>query len=108
MAAQRRLAAHDVSEARFFDARFGEQQRAVGEIERGEPHLAPGWRRRAGRQCSRPAIIRCSTKKSSSSKSKTMRLPRRDSLRTGEPSAFRGGSTERSKNGLPRRTRCNA
>ena len=62
--------------------------------------LAPG-----ARQCSRPAIMRCSTSHRSPSRPMAMRLPTRLSSRTRRPFASeRGGSAVRSRKGLVRRT----
>jgi len=59
---KRAHAPEDVERRAMRRARFGEEQRAVREIERGEPR-ATGNGRTGGFQCSRPAIIRCSTTK---------------------------------------------
>ena len=57
-------------------------------------------------QWSRPAIIRCSTAKYSSSNARTMRFPRRRTSVTPRPArAAGGGSAERSRNGLAMRRR---
>ena len=70
-------AAHHVQRRALLRCRLGEQQRARREIERGEPDLARDLRRPRSAHCSRPAIIRCKTRNSSSSSTKTMRLPSR-------------------------------
>jgi len=56
-------------------------------------------------QCSRPAIMRCSTSQSSPSKPIATRFPIRRSARTRFPtSSAGGGSTERKRNGEPIRS----
>ncbi len=77
---QRGLARDDVQRRAPLAAGFGEIERAVVELERRErvarlPCVAP-----ASRQCRRPAIIRCRTRKRSPSSPMTMRLPSRRRL----------------------------
>ena len=69
--------------------------------------ILPGGLAPAARHCSRPAIMRWITRNSSSSSAMTIRLPSRRRPTTRRPvSAFSGGSTERRRNGVSRRTRC--
>jgi len=70
---QRVLAAHDVQRCAALGAGFSEHERAVGEIE-GARLLRPPSFAPAGRQCSRPAIIRWITSHRSPSRPIAMRL----------------------------------
>ena len=62
-------------------ARFGEHERAVGKIEGGQALAARQLGVPRGRQCSRPAIIKCNTSQRSPSTPMAMRLPMRRSSR---------------------------
>src|SRR5262249_544788 len=68
--------------------------------------IFPGGRAPAAFQCSRPAIIRCTTRNRSPSRPMAMRLPTRVISVTRRPAAAElGGSTERRTKGLTSRTR---
>ena len=69
---------------------------ALGEVERGEV-LRPASFAPGGRQCSRPAIIRCSTSQRSPSSPMAMRLPMRRISRTVRPSASASGGSDGAK-----------
>ena len=90
--------------ARFFLLASVSRSAPPGKSKAASP-MRPGIFAPAFFHCSRPAIIRCSTKKSSPSKAKTIRFPSRRSPSTRAPTASLGrGSTVRRRKGLFRRT----